>query len=240
MTLIDGPLPSSAVTTLSSESLFCYISNPLSQFAALFQFFAQLALVAIGSSYIAIMCPVMILAVYLLQNFYLRTSRQLRFLDLECQSPLYTHVAETLEGLSTIRVFGWQEAFMKSNIERLDTSQRPYYLLYCIQRWLVLVLQLFIAVMAVTVMALATNLTSTTSSGRLGVSLSQIVTFNSSLGSLLTFWTMMETSLGAIARLKGFQEGTKSEDKPEETFNPSEDWPNDGAIQFKNVSASYG
>jgi len=188
----------------------------------------------------AIMCPVLILTVYLLQNFYLRTSRQLRFLDLECQSPLYTHVAETLEGLSTIRAFGWQEAFMKSNIERLDTSQMPYYLLYCIQRWLVLVLQLLIAVMAVTVMALATNLTSTTSSGRLGVSLSQIVTFNSSLGSLLTFWTMMETSLGAIARLKGFQEGTKSEDKPEESFNPSENWPNDGAIELKDVSASYG
>jgi ATP-binding cassette, subfamily C (CFTR/MRP), member 1 len=193
-----------------------------------------------GSSYMAITCPALIVAVYFLQNFYLRTSQQLRFLDLECQSPLYTHVAETLEGLSTIRVFGWQEAFIKSNIERLDTSQKPYYLLYCIQRWLGLVLQLLIAVMAVTVMALATSLTSTTSGGRLGISLSQIVTFNSSLGSLLTAWTMVETSLGAIARLKGFEEGTKSEDKTEESFNPSEDWPNNGAIEFKNVSASYG
>jgi ATP-binding cassette, subfamily C (CFTR/MRP), member 1 len=89
-------------------------------------------------------------------------------------------------------------------------------------------------------MALATSLTSTTSGGRLGISLSQIVTFNSSLGSLLTAWTMVETSLGAIARLKGFEEGTKSEDKAEESFNPSEDWPNNGAIAFKNVSASYG
>jgi len=199
-----------------------------------------MALVSIGSSYMAVTCPALILAVYFLQNFYLRTSRQLRFLDLECQSPLFTHFAETLEGLSTIRAFGWQEAFIKVNIERLDTSQKPYYLLYCIQRWLGLVLQLLVAVMAVTVMALATSLTSTTSGGRLGVSLSQIVTFNSSLGSLLTAWTMMETSLGAIARLKGFQEVTKSEDKPEESFNPSEDWPNDGAIEFKSVSASYG
>ena len=164
----------------------------------------------------------------------------MRFLDLECKSPLYTHIAETLEGLSTIRAFGWQEAFIKTNIERLDTSQKPSYLLYCIQRWLGLVLQILVAVMAIVVVALATSLTGTTSGGRLGVSLSQIVTFNSSLSMLLVFWTTLETSLGAIARVKGFQEGTKSEDMPEETFIPSKNWPANGTIEFKNVSASYG
>ena len=141
-----------------------------------------------------------------------------RFLALECKSPLYTHVAETLKSLSTIRAFGWQEAFVKTNIARLDTSQKPSYLLYRIQRWLGLVLRLLVAIMAVIVVALATNLTDTTNGSRLSVSLSQIVTFNSSLGFLLTFWTMLETSLGAIARLKGFQERTKSEDRPEETL----------------------
>jgi ATP-binding cassette subfamily C (CFTR/MRP) protein 1 len=188
----------------------------------------------------ALTAPVLLIAVYFLQNFYLRTSRQMRFLDLEHKSPLYTHIAETMEGLSTIRTFGWQEAFMNTSFERLDTSQKPSYLLYCIQRWLGLVLQLLVAIMAVVVIALATSLTSTTSGGRLGVSLSGIVTFNSSLSYVLTFWTMLETSLGAIARLKGFQEGTKPEDKPEEIFLPAENWPSDGAIEFKNVCASYG
>ena len=188
----------------------------------------------------ALTTPVLLIAIYFLQDFYLRTSRQMRFLDLEYKSPLYTHIAETMEGLSTIRTFGWQEAFMNTSFERLDASQKPSYLLYCIQRWLGLVLQLLVAVMAVVVMTLATSLTGTTSGGRLGVSLSGIVTFNSSLSYLLTFWTTLETSLGAIARLKGFQEGTKAEDKPEETFLPAENWPGDGAIEFKNVCASYG
>jgi ATP-binding cassette subfamily C (CFTR/MRP) protein 1 len=44
----------------------------------------------------------------------------MRFLDLECKSPLYTHFAETIEGVSTIRAFGWQEPFMKINLELLD------------------------------------------------------------------------------------------------------------------------
>ncbi|TVY29246.1 ABC transporter [Lachnellula hyalina] len=224
MTIIDGQLPISAVLSFSS-ALRCL---------------GAMALIAVGSTYMAITCPALILAIYFLQKYYLRTSRQLRFLDLECKSPLYTHFAETLEGLSTIRAFGWQESFISENLERLDNSQRPYYMLYCIQRWLNLVLQLLITVMVVIVMALATSLTNTTSGGQLGISLSSVISFNSTLAILLLFWTQLETSLGAIARLKGFEEGTLSENKPQETFVPNEEWPGSGAIEFKNVSASYG
>lgn len=54
------------------------------------------------------------------------------------------------------------------------------------------------------------------------------------------FWVQLETSLGAIARLKNFEEETISEDKEVESFVPTKDWPSRGAIELKNVSASYG
>jgi ATP-binding cassette subfamily C (CFTR/MRP) protein 1 len=201
---------------------------------------AQLGLVAVGSSYVALTCPVLLGAVYLLQKIYLRTSRQMRFLDLECKSPLYTHFAETIEGISTIRAFGWQESFMQTNLELLDASQKPYYLMYCIQRWLSLVLQLIVGVMGVVVVALALNLTNTTSAGRLGVSMSAVVGFTANLSYLMYFWTQLETSLGAVARVKNFEKTTIPEDQEQETFIPEDDWPRNGAIEFKNVSASYG
>jgi ATP-binding cassette, subfamily C (CFTR/MRP), member 1 len=204
------------------------------------QCLGQMGLIATGSSYMGIACPLLIVALYLLQNFYLRTSRQMRFLDLECKSPLYTHFTETLEGLSTIRTSGWQRHFTNTNIKRLDISQRPYYLLFCIQRWFNLVLLLIIGITAIVVVALATSLAGSTSPGLLGVSLSAVVTFNSQLSWLMTFWVQLETSLGAIARIKGFQEGTIPEDKVMESFVPSSDWPSQGTIEFKNVSASYG
>lgn len=204
------------------------------------QCLAQIALIATGSTYMAITCPAILLAVFLLQKFYLRTSRQIRFLDLECRSPLYTHFTETLEGLSTIRAFGWEERFVTANLDRLDNSQKPYYILFCIQRWFYLMLQLLIAAMVVIVVALATSLTKTTSGGRLGIALSSVVSFNTTLTLMLYFWTQMETSLSAISRLKGFEEGTVSENKPEETSIPNEEWPQSGVIEFKHVSASYG
>jgi ATP-binding cassette subfamily C (CFTR/MRP) protein 1 len=220
------------VVTLGSSSLTKVVGG--------LQCVAQFALIAIGSSFMALSCPFLLIAIYLLQKFYLRTSRQMRFLDLEYKSPLYTHFTETLEGLSTIRVYRWQDYFIRENMKRLDTSQRPYYLLFCIQRWLNLMLQLLVGIMAVVVMAMATNLKNTTDAGRLGVSLSAVVTFNASLASLLQWWTTMETSLGAVARVKVFEEGTLSENKEEETFIPADDWPTLGFIEFKDVSASYG
>jgi ATP-binding cassette subfamily C (CFTR/MRP) protein 1 len=219
---------------------FHFLIYKLTSSLGAWQSLAQFGLVAVGSSYVALTCPIAILAVYFLQKVYLRTSRQMRFLDLECKSPLYTHFAETLEGLSTIRAFGWQEPFMNANLEHLDASQKPYYLMYCIQRWLNLVLQLIVGVMAVVVVALALSLTSTTSAGRLGISLSAVVNFNSSLSFLMMFWTQLETSLGAVARVKNFEKTTVPEDKDQETFVPGSNWPENGAIEFKNVTASYG
>jgi ATP-binding cassette, subfamily C (CFTR/MRP), member 1 len=119
--------------------------------------------------------PLLVLAIYALQNVYLKTSRQLRFLDIESRSPVYTHFLETLSGLSTIRAFGWQEASSEANIKHLDSSQRPYYLLYCVQRWLALVLDLIVAALAFIVVALAVNLRESTSPGLLGVSLNNVL-----------------------------------------------------------------
>ena len=119
--------------------------------------------------------PLLIAVIWVLQHVYLRTSRQLRLLDLEARSPLYSHFLETLSGLSTIRAFGWEVENKEQNKRLLDFSQRPYYLLYCVQRWLNLVLDLIVAAEAVVVVGLALGLRTSTTAGLLGVSLNNIL-----------------------------------------------------------------
>lgn len=109
---------------------------------------ASAALIASGAEYFALVIPFCAVPLYFLQKFYLRTSRQIRHLDLEAKSPLYTHFTETLNGIVTIRAFGWQRGFLDEQLRLLDVSQKPYYLLFCIQRWLAVVLDLFVAVIA--------------------------------------------------------------------------------------------
>ncbi|KAB8199402.1 P-loop containing nucleoside triphosphate hydrolase protein [Aspergillus parasiticus] len=193
-------------------------------------------MVIIGAKYLAIMVPLALIMLYCLQKFYLRTSRQLRFLDLEAKSPLYSHFLETLNGLTTIRAFGWVSTFKETNIALLAESQRPYYLLYCIQRWLNLVLDIFVGALAVLLLTFAVTLSDITSPGALGVAMINLLNFNQDLANLIDSWTRMETSLGAIARLRDLENDT-----PQPAYHSySKQWSFRRAIEFRQVSASYG
>ncbi|PYH68010.1 uncharacterized protein BO88DRAFT_405908 [Aspergillus vadensis CBS 113365] len=223
MTLVDAVLPTMAFGTVLSIA----------------QCFAQVALISLGSSYMALTIIPCLLVLYCAQKVYLRTSRQLRFLDLEAKSPLYTMFVETLDGISTIRGLGWQRSFVAECLRRLDDSQKPYYLLYCIQRWLNVVLDLLVACLAVILIALATSLRSSTDPGKLGVSLTAIMAFSQTLQEVVTSWTGLETSLGAIARTRSFEMKTPSEHQPQRPVIPSSTWPVEGKIEIMSLSDSY-
>lgn len=187
--------------------------------------------------------PLVLAAIYIVQKIYLKTSRQLRYFDLERRSPLYSHFLETLEGLVTIRSFGWSEHTEKTNRQLLDESQAPLYLLYCVQRWLRLVLDLTTMALAVVVVALALSMRHTTSAGRLGLALTNILSFSQSLSRLITEWTTMETSIGSVARIRSFAAendcATHSERRQIDTTTLGPRWPSGGSITLNRVYAKY-
>ncbi|WDK22893.1 ABC transporter [Colletotrichum graminicola] len=200
--------------------------------------FAALAIVAV--SYFAAVLPFVVCALFCLQRFYLRTSRQLRLLDLEAKAPLYSHVLESLQGIATIRAYGWTSNHIAKNIAILDRAQKPYYLLLCIQRWLTLVLGLTVAGLAILLTTLGVTLRSRLDAGFLGVALVSMMNIGQSLAALITFRTLLETSLGAISRVKTFSEDTPTE-KPREIMDSRmiAGWPSQGSVVIENWSAHY-
>ncbi|PYH89693.1 putative multidrug resistance protein [Aspergillus ellipticus CBS 707.79] len=206
---------------------------------AFFGCIAAISLIATGSSFMVLTIPFTLIVLFLLQRVYLKTSRQLRFLDLEARSPLYSHFTEVLDGLPTIRAFGWQAASTEVLIKHLDESQKPYYTLFCAQRWLNLVLDIVVMVLATIVVALAVELRGSTNAGLLGVALNNILGFNQSLSSFITSWTTLETSLGAIVRIKTFVETTPSESQPGENSEAPVTWPEKGRINIQDLSLIY-
>ncbi|CAI7670419.1 unnamed protein product [Penicillium palitans] len=223
MTLIDLALP---IALMSSAEAF-------------FGCIATIGLIATGSAFMATTIPATLIVLYFLQKIYLKTSRQLRYLDLESRSPLYSHFAEVLEGLPTIRAFGWQDASSKILTQHLDRSQTPYYMLLCAQRWLNLVLDIVVMALATVVVTLAVMLRSSTSSSLLGVALNNILGFNQLLPYLITSWTTLETSLGAIARVKSFVETTPCENQPGTAAELPTSWPDKGEIDIQDLSLRY-
>lgn len=199
-----------------------------------------MALIGVGTIYAAISFPIVLLALYLVQKYYLRTSRQLRLMDLEAKAPLYSLFEESLSGLATIRAFGWQSSLSNKNDTLLDRSQRPFYLLFAAQRWLTLVLDLIVAAVAVLLIVLVVELRGTVAAGGVGLALLNVIQFSQNVKLLVTFWTTLETQIGSVTRIRSFTEGAvPSEDLPGEDNPPPTDWPAQGSVEFKKVSAAY-
>lgn len=223
MTLVDQSLPVAVFTTTFD----------------VYNVIAGTAIVASGASYAAVIIPLCMLAIWMIQKFYLRTSRQMRHLDLEAKSPLYRLFTETAAGVVTIRAFGWKGNVIQEHMQQLDRSQRPYYMMYCIQRWLNVVLDLLVAAIAIVLVGFALGLSNTATQGSIGLALLNVMEFNTSLSMLINSWTGLETSLGAIARLKHFVAETKAETLEGEDEAPPENWPQSGRIQMKGVTSKY-
>ena len=181
--------------------------------------------------------PVLVAALFMVQRYYLRTSRQVRLIDIEAKAPLYKHFVETIQGIATIRAFRWKSAFHDQHAEILDQAQRPFYMLFCIQQWLQLILDLIVGALAVIIVALATSPSINLSDGAIGVALVLVLQLNSMLTQTIQSWTHVETSIGAVARVKQFVQETPTE-TPGTVELPS-DWPHQGAIRLHDVSAHY-
>ncbi|KAF2834051.1 hypothetical protein CC86DRAFT_451542 [Ophiobolus disseminans] len=221
--LVDSSLP---------LSMMCVVTN-------LFITIGQAGLVASASAWIALCFPALVLVFYVVQRYYLRTSRQMRLLDLEQKAPLYTQFTESVEGIVTLRAFGWETRCISDNHTLVDNSQKPFYLMYMLQKWLSLVLDLIITGLAVIVVGIAVAIRNNVSVGFTGVSLSQIISLTSYMKLIILFWTQMEMSLGAVNRIKTFSEEAGDENLPEETYDPPTPWPSHGAVVVKDLSVAY-
>lgn len=197
------------------------------------------AVIAAGASYAGLIIPFTFILLYFLQAFYLRTSRQLRILDLEAKTPLYTKLSETIAGLEHIHAFGWEQQTLERIYELVDYSQQSFYYMLSIQRWLVLVLDIFITNVATLLVAMAVNWTHTTTQPSLGLALLSTISYSQSLQKVIRCWTEMETSLGAVGRLKSFIAETPVDTDPNAAMRMPLYWPGKDGIVLRDVSVKY-
>jgi ATP-binding cassette subfamily C (CFTR/MRP) protein 1 len=98
---------------------------------------------------------------------------------------------------------------------------------------------MIVAALAVLLVAFAIEMRSTTSAGLVGVALLNILTLSSNLAGVITYWTALETSLGAIARLRDFERDTPQELDHLDAQTPPETWPATGLLEFEDITVSY-
>ncbi|KAK2778498.1 ATP-binding cassette [Colletotrichum kahawae] len=239
--LVDRQLPPAILsfTVRRWQALATFAAQPLTSPLEIFKLIVQTSLLFSAQKMMTLTFPLVVVAIYVVQRVYLRTSRQLRLLDLESQSGVYSSFLESLDGLTTIRAFGWEKEVEDANIRSLDKSQQPSYILFCLQRWLCIVLDLIVAAIATSLIAFAVLLKGTTTAGQIGMALNLVLLVNSTLLSFVSSFTNLEVSLGAISRLKKLEAETPREHEPGDDFDPKLPWPSAGVVEIDDVTVAY-
>ncbi|KAM3544593.1 hypothetical protein ARSEF1564_002461 [Beauveria bassiana] len=198
----------------------------------------QIGIVLAGATYLAVSLPIILIILFFIQRYYLRTSRQVRHLDLGTKAPLHTFFEETATGLTHIQAFRWQAQIIHRGIILLEDSQKPFYVFLAIQQWLGMVLGLLAAGLGTSLVALALFMEQSSSSSSVGLSFMGLIYLDLALQNTLVAWTALETSSGALARLSLFEKETAQEPRRTSEKLPK-DWPTKGQVEMRNVFASY-
>ncbi|KAJ6630972.1 P-loop containing nucleoside triphosphate hydrolase protein [Mycena sp. CBHHK59/15] len=175
--------------------------------------------------------------------FYRASAREIKRLDAMLRSVLYAHLAESLNGLPTIRSYGEIPRFIETNKYYIDLESRALYLVVTNQRWLAIRLDACGAIMVFTVAIFAVVGVSGISPAEIGL----VLTYTTQLTQMCSMVTRqsaeLENYMNSVERVAHYsrvdlipQEAAYESDKE---HKPAPEWPAHGKIEFKDVQMSY-
>eukprot|EP01155_Anaeramoeba_flamelloides_P009729 Anaeramoba_flamelloidesa198_170.p1 GENE.a198_170~~a198_170.p1 ORF type:complete len:1439 (+),score=398.63 a198_170:113-4429(+) len=200
-----------------------------------------LTLLAIASVTPLFLIPALLLGIvyYKFLQYYRSTNRDIKRLENVSRSPIINNFSAVLNGLPVIRSYKIQEVFKKKSRELVNKNSAAIYCEWGCNRWLGVRVELigtFLVFFAALFIWLAAD--------SLGVAFAGLALSYSMQVSALFNWVVrnfaeLEKAMNSIERLRQY-----SRVKTEKPFTiaetaPVEEWPENGAIEFKNISMRY-
>ncbi|KAF9082197.1 hypothetical protein BGX23_012715 [Mortierella sp. AD031] len=140
----------------------------------------------------------------ILAMFYARSSRELKRYEATTNSPVYSHFAETLNGVTTIRAFGYEGRFNTLYQELLDEHNRPYFYIWVCNRWLSIrvdILSAFVSLFAGLFIVLRRD---TIDAGAAGLSLTYSLTFTHHVLWFVRTYAFNEINMNSVERVQEY------------------------------------
>lgn len=190
--------------------------------------------------FIFIAVPLGVLYVYY-QQYYLKTSRELRRLDSVSRSPIFANFQESLNGVSIIRAYGQEERFKFLNQTRIDRNLRAYHPSVNANRWLAVRLELLgsFIILGASGLAILSLKGGNISAGWVGLSVSYSLQITQSLNWIVRMTVEVETNIVSVERIMEYSKLTPEAPEIIEGHRPPENWPEEGALVFNDYSTRY-
>ncbi|XP_045495076.1 multidrug resistance-associated protein 1 isoform X1 [Colias croceus] len=187
--------------------------------------------------FMAIILPIGVVY-YIIQRFYVASSRQLKRLESVSRSPIYSHFGESITGASTIRAYGVTERFVEESERGVDYNQLCYYPSCIANRWLAIRLEMIGNLIIFFSALFAVLGRETVDPGLVGLSVSYALQITQTLNWLVRMTSDVETNIVAVERIKEYAE-TKQEAAWSVGGGPGATWPETGALQLERLTLCY-
>uniref|UniRef100_A0AAG5CWE8 ABC-type glutathione-S-conjugate transporter n=1 Tax=Anopheles atroparvus TaxID=41427 RepID=A0AAG5CWE8_ANOAO len=181
--------------------------------------------------------PAFLVIYYLIQKFYIATSRQLKRLESVTRSPIYSHFGESITGQSTIRAYNQQDRFMNESEQRVDYNQLTSYPSIIANRWLAVRLEIIGAFVVFFAALFAMVARDSIGQATVGLSISYALQISATLSFLVRMTAEVETNIVAIERLEEYTVLPREAEWTKGTVDKA--WPAEGKVEFKDYQIRY-
>ena len=176
------------------------------------------------------------------QQYYLRTSRELKRLESTTRSPIYSHFQESLGGVSTVRAYGQQDRFRLENEWRVDLNLRAYFPSISANRWLAVRLEFLGSIIILTAAMLAIYdvvKSHSMSAGMVGLAMSYALQITQALNWIVRQTVEVETNIVSVERVLEYSRIKSEAPEVIADHRPAASWPANGRVVFDNYSTRY-
>lgn len=171
--------------------------------------------------------------------FYIRSSRDLKRIESVQRSPLYQQFGETLSGMTTIRAYGDERRFIRDNLNRVNTHNRPFLYLWAANRWLAFRVDVAGALVSFSTGVFVILSVGSIDAGAAGLAMTYAVTFTENVLWFVRLYASNEQNMNSVERIKEYLDVEQEAPSVVEGSRPDGNWPSQGAVEFINYSTRY-
>ncbi|XBW38273.1 hypothetical protein QEN19_003862 [Hanseniaspora menglaensis] len=192
----------------------------------------------------AISIPFLTFLYVIIASHYQATGREAKRLESVQRSFVYNNINEVLSGMSTIKCYSKEKAFLLKSSFLIDKQNEAAHLTFALQRWAALFIDMVACLFALIIALLCITRTFHVNAASVGVMLTYVLQLPGLLNTLLRSMTQTENDMNSVERLVSYsmelpQEAAYKSGNGDGVVKPSPQWPVNGSIQFENVSMAY-
>ncbi|KAJ8954540.1 hypothetical protein NQ318_000774 [Aromia moschata] len=199
-------------------------------------FIGIIALIASVNLMFLIPAAALLIKLYLIRRFYLPTGRSIKRLESSTRSPVIGYLNATLEGLTTIRAYEKQTLLINEFDKHQDLYTSAYYIMQCTTRAFGFILDMVCSTFIAAIVFKFVFFDDGTKAGDVGLAISQAMMLTGLLQWTIRQISELENNMTSVERVLEY---TDAETEDKDVGEIKENWPNQGRIQYKQVSLTY-